>query len=329
MPNHIKNAIIKIVDWVYKGGFSLKKCILIMNPESGKVKNKKKLKNIYDILRKYDYDGEIKYTKRKNDASNIIKSLDNTTDLVISCGGDGTLNEVVTGNLQREKKLTLANLPLGTTNDVGNMYGLNGSMLTNLEKILKGKPKKIDVIKINDKPFVYVGCLGDYIDMAYNTPRELKKKYGKIAYILYGLKQLRNKINQYRIKYFIDNKEYEGTYSFIFITNSSRIAGMDDIYYDVKLNDNKFEVALAKVPNKKEMLKMLVMTQTRDIKDIPGITYYQTDNFKIEFIDSPKTSWCLDGEEYKTSKTNFAFEVDKSTTMMMPRENLKKLFDRE
>lgn len=307
----------------------MKKCILIMNLESGKVKDKSNLKNVYDILRKYDYDGEIRYTKRKGDAGEIVKSLDSSVDLVISCGGDGTLNEVVAGNLQREKKLTLANLPLGTTNDVGNMYGLNGTMLSNLELLLKGKPKKIDVIKINDVPFVYVACLGDYIDMTYNTPRELKKKYGRIAYILYGMKQLRNKIHQYELKYTIDGEEYEGTYSFIFITNSSRIAGMDDIYYDIKLNDNKFEVALAKVENKTEMLKLLVMTQTRDIKDIPGVNYYQTDNLEIEFIDPPKSSWCIDGEEYKTPKVHFKFEVDKSTTMLMPRKNISKLFESE
>lgn len=307
----------------------MKKCILIMNPESGKVKDKKNLKNVYDILRKYDYDGEIRYTKRKGDAREIVKTLDSSIDLVISCGGDGTLNEVVSGNLEREKKLTLANLPLGTTNDVGNMYGLNGTMLSNLELLLKGKPKKIDVIKINGTPFVYVACLGDYIDMTYNTPRELKKKYGRIAYILYGMKQLRNKIHQYNIKYTIDGEEYEGKYSFIFITNSSRIAGMDDIYYDIKLNDNKFEVALAKVDNKTDMLKLLVMTQTRDIKDIPGVNYYQTDNLEIEFIDPPKSSWCIDGEEFKSSKVNFKFEVDRSTTMLMPRKNISKLFESE
>ncbi|MBR6949548.1 MAG: diacylglycerol kinase family lipid kinase [Bacilli bacterium] len=307
----------------------MKKCVLIMNPESGKVKDKKNLKNVYDILRKYDYDGVIRYTKRKYDAIDIVKELDSSTDLVISCGGDGTLNEVVTGNLQREKKLTLANLPLGTTNDVGNMYGLTGTMLSNLETILKGKPKKIDVIKINDTPFVYVACLGDYIDMAFNTPRELKKKYGKIAYILYGIKQLRNKIHQYDIKYTVNGEEREGVYSFIFITNSSRIAGMDDVYYDVKLNDNKFEVALAHVGSRKEMLKMLVMSQTRDIKDIPGVTYYQTDNLKLEFLNPPKTSWCLDGEEYKSVKTVFEFKIDRSTTMLMPKENINKLFESE
>ena len=300
-----------------------------MNPESGKVKDKQKVKNVYDILRKYDYDGEIRYTKKIGDAAEIVESLDSSVDLVISCGGDGTLNEVVCGNLKREKKITLANLPLGTTNDVGNMYGLNGSMLSNLELLLKGKPKKIDVIKINGNPFVYVACLGDYIDMTYNTPRELKKKYGRIAYIIYGIKQLKNKIHTYNIKYTINNEVNEGRYSFIFITNSSRIAGMDDIYYDIKLNDNKFEVALASVDRKKDMLKLLVMSQTRDIKDIPGVTYYQTDNLELEFIDPPKTSWCIDGEELKTSKVNFKFEIDRSTTMLMPRKNISQLFESE
>lgn len=307
----------------------MKKCVIIMNPESGKKRNRDKLKDVYDILRKYDYETEIKFTKRKKDATEIIKDLSNDIDLVISAGGDGTLNEVVTGNLERKKKLTLANLPLGTTNDVGNMYGLHGNILSNLEKLLQGEPKKIDVIKINNVPFVYVAALGDYIDMAYNTPRELKKKYGKIAYIMYGMKQLRNKIHQYNIKYKVDGKEYTGKYSFIFITNSSRVAGVDDIYYDVKLNDNKFEVALASIDNKADMLKMLVMTQTRDIKDIPGITYYQTSNFEIEFLNQPKTSWCIDGEELKSKELKFKFEVDKSTTMLMPEENISKLFESE
>lgn len=307
----------------------MKKCVIIMNPESGKKRNRDKLKDVYDILRKYDYETEIKFTKRKKDATEIIKDLSNDIDLVISAGGDGTLNEVVTGNLERKKKLTLANLPLGTTNDVGNMYGLHGNILSNLEKLLQGEPKKIDVIKINNVPFVYVAALGDYIDMVYNTPRELKKKYGKIAYIMYGMKQLRNKIHQYNIKYKVDGKEYTGKYSFIFITNSSRVAGVDDIYYDVKLNDNKFEVALASIDNKADMLKMLVMTQTRDIKDIPGITYYQTSNFEIEFLNQPKTSWCIDGEELKSKELKFKFEVDKSTTMLMPEENISKLFESE
>lgn len=307
----------------------MRKCAIIMNPASGKKKKLDNYNDFYDILRKYGYEAEIKFTKQKKDATEIVRTLDDDTDLVISAGGDGTLNEVVTGNMLRKKRLLLANLPMGTVNDVGSMYGFTKNVFKNLELLLNGKQKKIDICYINETPFVYVACLGDYIDMAYNTPRELKKKYGKIAYIFYGLKQLKNKINRYDIKYKVDGKEYQGKYSFIFITNSSRVAGVDDIYFDVKLDDNMFEVALADVKTKKEMLKMLVLINTMDVKDLPGITYYQTNDLEIEFMTPPKTSWCIDGEEYKTAKKNFQFRVDKSTKMLMPKKNIKKLFQTE
>lgn len=307
----------------------MKKCVIIMNPESGKAKKLTGYKEFYDVLRKHGYDTEIIFTKRKNDATAIMKDLTDDIDLVISGGGDGTLNEVVTGNIARKHKLTIANLPMGSTNDVANMYGYTKNTMKNLEILLNGKPKKIDVCSINDTPFIYVACLGDYIDMAYKTPRELKKKYGKIAYVMYGLKQLRNRIHSYDVKYIVDGQEYEGNYAFFFITNSSRVAGVNDIYYDVKLDDNKFEVALAAAKNKKELLKLVASMVTKDIKDIPGVTYYKTDNFEIEFIDPPKTSWCIDGEEYITATTKFVFGVEKCMKMMTPKDNLEYLFEEE
>ena len=305
----------------------MKKCVIIMNPESGKKKKITTYEEFYDIMRKYGYDTEIIFTKAKGDAENIIQAIPDDIDLVVSAGGDGTLNEIVTGNMKRIKKLTIAPLPMGSTNDVGNMYGLDKNVYENLEKLLQGKAKKIDVCFVNDKPFVYVSCFGDYIDMAYDTPRSLKKKYGKVAYVLYGLKKFSPKINKYDIKYKVDGKEYTGTYSFIFISNSSRIAGQPDVYYDVKLDDNMFEVALANAKDLKEMIKILVMATNIDVKDIPNITYYQTNNFELEFLSPMETSWCLDGEEYKTDETKFKFTVEQSMKMLVPKENINKLFD--
>jgi len=305
----------------------MKKCIIIMNPESGKKKKIKDYMDFYDILRKYGYDTEIIFTKAKGDAENIIQSIPDDIDLVVSGGGDGTLNEIVTGNMKRQKKLIIAPLPMGSTNDVGNMYGLDKNVYENLEILLQGKAKKVDVCKVNGKPFVYVACFGDYIDMAYATPRHLKKKYGKVAYLMYGLKTFSPKVNTYDIKYKVDGKEYTGNYSFIFITNSSRVAGQPDVYYDVKLDDNMFEVALANAKDLKEMVKMLVMATNVDVKDIPNVTYYQTNNFEIEFLSPRETSWCLDGEEYKTDTNKFTFTVEQSMKMLVPKENINKLFD--
>jgi len=298
-----------------------------MNPESGKKKKIKSYKEFYDILRKYGYDTDIIFTKARGDARNIIQALDDNVDLVISGGGDGTLNEIVSGNMLRKKKLIVAPLPLGSVNDVGNMYGLDKTVYKNLEILLEGKAKKVDVCYINNTPFVYVACFGDYIDLAYATPRSLKKRYGKIAYIIYGLKQLKHSIHEYDIKYKVNGEEHKGTYSFIFITNSSRVAGQPDVYYDVKIDDNMFEVALAKVKTKKDMLKMVVLISTMDVKNIPNIKYYRTNNFEIEFLNSPKTSWCIDGEEYKSTSMNFEFKVEQSMKMLVPKENISKLFE--
>lgn len=305
----------------------MKKCKIIMNPHSGK-KKKTNYRALYDILRKYGYDGEILYTKGAKDATRIVEELPDDIDLVISAGGDGTLNEVVSGDMNRKKKLTLANLPLGTVNDVGSMYGLTRNTLNNLEAILSGTSKKIDVCYINDTVFVYVACLGDYIDMAYATPRELKKRYGKFGYIMYGMKQLlTKKIHNYNVRYTINGETYTSDYSFFFITNSSRVAGVDDIYYDMKLDDNMFEVAMAKIRRKKDMFRILTMMLTRDIDKVPGITYYQTDSIDIEFLDPPKSSWCIDGEEYKDTTTTFKLKVVKGPKMLMPKENVGRLFN--
>ena len=305
----------------------MKKCIIIMNPESGKVKSLSTKNDFYDVLRKHGYDAEICYTKGPKDAIRIVGQLDDDVDLVISAGGDGTLNEVVTGNLQRNKILVLANLPMGTTNDVANMYGYTKDYKKNLELLLNGVRKKVDICYVDNTPFVYVACLGDYIDMAYNTPRDLKKKYGKIAYILYGLRQLRNRIHRYHVKYKVDGVEHEGEYSFFFITNSSRVAGVDDIYYDVKMDDNMFEIALANPKTKPDILRMLVQVTMKDVKEVPGITYYQTNNFEIEFLDKPKTSWCIDGEQYDSVGPKFEFRVDQKVKMLIPKTNAKKLFE--
>ena len=305
----------------------MKKCKIIMNPQSGK-KKKVNYHSLYDVLRKYGYDGEIIFTKGAKDATKIVEELPNDVDLVISCGGDGTLNEVVTGDMRRKHKLTLANLPLGTVNDVGHMYGLNKSILENLELLLSGKPKKIDVCYINDSSFVYVACLGDYIDMAYSTPRELKAKYGKMGYVLYGVKQFLTKnVHHYRVRYTVNGKTYEDDYSFFFITNSSRIAGFNDVYYDVKLDDGMFEVAFAKINRKKDMFSTLIQLGTKDIKDVKEVTYYRTKEIEIEFLDPPKSSWCIDGEEYKYTGTTFNLKVVQGPKMLLPKDNVKLLFD--
>lgn len=305
----------------------MNKCIVIYNAKSGKKRtNDITIYTIFEVLKSYNYEPSVIYTKRKGHASKIVKELPNDVCLVVSAGGDGTFNEVVSGNLKRKDKLLIANLPLGTTNDVGNMYGYSNDLSNNLKLFLEGEIKNIDICKINNRPFVYFCGIGSFVNVTYDTPRKLKEKYGKNAYIIYALKQFGGKLKSYNIKYEIEGKEYSGKYSFIFITNSSSIAGIDDIYKDIKLDDNKFEVLFCNVKSKLELLKKLSMLKKIDIRNIPDFEYYETNSMKIKFYDELNDSWCLDGEEMKHKSNTFKFNISKEINVLVPKVNIDKLF---
>ncbi|MBQ3142283.1 MAG: diacylglycerol kinase family lipid kinase [Bacilli bacterium] len=304
----------------------MKKCAFIYNPESGHLKNKRLIYKMMDVLKTYDYMTDLYKTEYPKHAEKIVKDLE-YYDLVICAGGDGTLNEAIEGNIKRERRLLLAHLPFGTSNDVGHMYGYSKNHLKDLHMLLKGDIKNVDVCKINDKYFIYVACFGNFIDVSFKTPRKWKKQYGRLAYIYYGVQKLAKEINTTKIKYTIDGEVKEGDYSFIFVTNSSRVAGVNNLYRDVKLDDNMFEVALCKSKNRRELFGVLSQLLVTSIDKIEGFEYYRTNNFKIEFENISENSWGVDGEEYHTKSNYFDFTITKEVQMMLPKKNFNKLFE--
>ena len=305
----------------------MKKIAIVYNPESGKHNNHRFINYVSKLMDKYKYNDMYCPTQRKGDATEIIKNLPNDLDMVLVAGGDGTLNEAINGNCLRKERLTLAYIPFGTVNDVGRMYGLTKNYIKDLNTILEhGVSKRVDVCHINSKAFIYVACTGNYVNTAYDTPRRLKKKYGKMAYVMYALKQIVGKINTYDLTYKVNGKTVSGKYSFIFVTNTSRIAGINGIYNDVKLDDKIFEVVLCKSTSKNEILRILYLLKVKNLEDIKEIEYYKTNKIEIEFGEEIP-SWCVDGEKYEHLDKKFVFTVDDDTKMIMPKKNIDKLFE--
>ena len=301
------------------------KCVVIYNPNSGKLTNRNEIKKLYKILENYGYDTEIKYTEYKGHAKEMTTKLKDV-DLLLCAGGDGTLNEVISGNIERKHPILLGHLPLGSVNDVAHMYGMNTNTSRNLVMLLNGVQKNIDVCLLNGNPFVYVACMGSYVDISYATPRKLKEKYGKLAYIIYGIQQLKQNLQSHNIKYEVNGVTYEKKFSFIFITNSSRVAGLNNIYEDVKLDDNKFEVLMCDIKNKFDIVKAVYYLKRREMNDIPGFTYFKTDRIKLKFDDIPP-SWCIDGDELIHEEREFEITINKDNYMLLPTKNLDKLFE--
>lgn len=303
----------------------MKKCLVVYNPNSGKYNKEVTLPKIEKILNEYDYDVIIEKTKYKGDATSIVANIDKC-DLVVSIGGDGTFNEVMTGNFIRKDRIVLCHLPSGTTNDVGAMWGYGKNMLNNLKLALNGNVKRIDICTINDKPFVYSAGFGKFMNIPYETPRELKKRIGHLAYIREGARDFFRKVKLYDITYEVDNEKYRGLFSFALITNANRVAGINNFYKDIKLDDNKFEVLLCNITKLKDIVKTLYFFALYDASKIPGFYFYQTDNIKIKFNSPLKKPLCIDGESFDDMSGSYNIKIDHDVYVLMPSKNVNNLF---
>lgn len=303
----------------------MKKCLVVYNPNSGKYNKEVTLSKIEKILNEYDYSVIIEKTKYKGDATSIVANIDKC-DLVVSIGGDGTFNEVMTGNFMRKDRIVLCHLPSGTTNDVGAMWGYGKNILNNLKLALNGKVKRIDICTINDKPFVYSAGFGKFMNIPYETPRELKKRIGHLAYIREGARDFFRKVKLYDITYEVDNEKYRGLFSFALITNANRVAGINNFYKEIKLDDNKFEVLLCNITKLKDIIKTLYFFALYDASKIPGFYFYQTDNIKIKFNSPLKKPLCIDGESFDDMSGSYNIKIDHDVYVLMPSKNVNNLF---
>lgn len=303
----------------------MKKCVVIINPKSGDSKGIREVKKIETIIENYNYDVKIILTEYRGHAKEIMKNLDNDIDLVISVGGDGTFSEVMNGNLERNKRIVLAHLPVGTTNDIGHMYGLGNNLYTNLKLILEGTIKKVDVGLINNHAFTYVASYGKFMDIPYKTPQELKRRLGYLAYILEVVKRIFQHIPKYKINFYINGEKHTGKYTFIIISNANRIAGINNFYNNIKLDDDKLEVMFCSLNKKIDILKAFYTLKTSDVKYISGVEIYEVNNLKIEFLDKVKP-WCTDGEEFESKSLVYQFDLKNDIEMLIPNKNIDKLF---
>lgn len=303
----------------------MKKCAIIYNPNSGRKVEFNVMPQFIKMLEKYGYETQVFYTEYKGHATEIVKNLEHV-DLVLSMGGDGTFNESITGNFARKDRLVCAHIPVGTTNDIGIMMGYGKNMLNNLKMTLEGVVKNVDICLINNKPFVYVATIGKFAEIPYETPRELKKKFGYLAYITEGVKYFFNKTKLYDVTYEIDGVKYRGLFSFIIVSSANRIAGINNFYKDVKLDDNRFEVLLCNFAKKKDIIKSLYFLTMYDIEKVPGIHFYKTNNIKFKFADKPKKNWYIDGEMLDDDGKEFNISIDHNIQMMIPKKNINKLF---
>ena len=271
-----------------------KKLLFVFNPKSGKGLIKNYLVDIVDTMVKADYEVTVYTTQAQGDAIQKVEKEAAKYDLVVCSGGDGTLDEVVTGMNRSEVERPIGYIPAGSTNDFANSLGIPKDMVKAAYTAVHGKEFPCDVGYFNGDTFVYVAAFGLFTEVSYQTPQHWKNILGHAAYILEGAKRLHD-IPSYIMKVEHDGEVFTDKFIFGMVTNSISVGGFRGMTgEDVKLDDGVFEVTLIKSPKTPLELNEILASLTMLIDDTDLIYSFKTSELRI--TTEEKVAWTLDGE---------------------------------
>lgn len=309
----------------------MKKLLFIYNPNAGKGKIKESIPRILEIFERHEYLVTQYKTKAPFDGKKEVERCGSEYDLIVCCGGDGTLSEIAFGVASLEKRPPIGFIPAGSTNDTAQSYHIPKDIEEAALVAVSGIPFKTDLGMLGERNFIYVASFGDISAVSAFTPQEAKRKFGHLAYIAEGMKTL-PKMKYHNITVRYDDEEITGEFYLGMITNSFQVGGFKGITGgNVDLQDGCFEVLLLKKP-------MDILDFARQVNSIlirkddgslfvdhhflqkEDVQYELVHKFKaseIDFICDEEVQWVVDGEDAGKHKKIKIKNINKAVEIMV------------
>ena len=273
----------------------MKKMLFIMNPFAGQKKANKFLPEILLLFTQAGYEITTFMTTGTGSAAQTAERLGKNMDLVVCCGGDGTLNETVSGMIRAGATAPIGYIPAGITNDFASSLKLSHNPVQAAKDILEGEPVPYDVGRFGQRYFSYVASFGAFTRSSYIVPQTIKNALGHTAYVLGGISEI-SQIRNEHIRMEIDGDVVEDDFLFGAICNSTSIGGILTLPPEqVDMGDGIFEVMLVRAPrNLTEITECILAVQNQKY-NCAMITFRPAKSVTI-YAD-PNMPWTLDGEK--------------------------------
>ena len=298
----------------------MKKMLFIINPRSGKEQIRSRLLEILDSFVKAGYGPSVYITQGPKDAE-YQAARAKTKELVVCSGGDGTLNEVVSGlmTIAPEKRPELGYIPSGSTNDFASSLGLPKNMRKAAQTAALGKPFLVDVgVFGKNRYFVYVAAFGLFTGVSYQTPQEDKQVLGRLAYFLHGVKAL-GEVKPIRARVEFEDQVLELDVLDGLVCSTTSVGGvlaLDSL--GISLNDGQSELLLVRdIKNLIDFNNVSTALLKSDFRENENIVSKKVRRVKFLF-DSP-VDWTLDGEYGGTVKEVEIVNHQRAVNIIVPR----------
>lgn len=291
------------------------KLLFLVNPCAGQKKIEGYLSGILQVFCRHGWIPTVLMTEYAGHACEMAQKYAGEYDLIVCAGGDGTLNETVSGVMKSGIRRPVGYLPCGTTNDLASTLGLSRDLIKAAEEVMTGIDRELDIGSFNGRNFVYTASFGAFTKTSYETPQSIKNILGHLAYLLEGVKSL-TQLKPIYAKFHTDAGDYEGDYLFGSISNTTSLAGLITIDKElVKLDDGKYELLLVDMPqNIQEFSKLLIDVTAKRFDGALHLIHVS----KVVVETKDEVDWTLDGEYEKGSRLFYVENLQRAMTLRVP-----------
>lgn len=300
----------------------MKRIYLICNLVSGKASVSLHLAKIIDTLTRGGFEVTVHPTCSRGDATETAKyACKSNFDILVCCGGDGTLNEVITGCMTAEKAIPLGYIPTGSTNDFARSLKIPTNPQEAAELIVKGSPQSCDIGMIGNRYFTYIAAFGAFTEVSYQTAQPVKNVLGHTAYILNGMLNLHKiKSSKMRIEY--DGKVIEDEFIYGMVTNSTSVAKLLSMPDMVK-DDGLFEVTLIRKPKNLIDLQHIItgLTNFQLGAEREYFDHFLASEISFTCLEAEPVPWTVDGEFGSDKAVNVIKNIRRALDIILPDEN--------
>lgn len=250
--------------------------LLIINPLAGNGKARSLINKISAFFHLHGHNLTVVQTKKRGDGVKLTKRHQNKHDVIIACGGDGTINEVINGLVGTKKSLAI--IPLGTENILAQYLKIPSNIEQACKRILEGKRKIVDVGKANGRYFILMTGIGFDAHVAAKVEPLLKKLFGSIAYPITAVREIFS-YTPTKLTVSVGKKRYTGYY--VLVSNCKYYGGMLPLAYQAEIDDGILDVCIFRNPQMYSTLRYLASATMLNKDFFRDVQYLRTTSLRI------------------------------------------------
>lgn len=283
----------------------MKKAMFILNPSAGKEKAADYRENVEKTLKEMGYNVDTKETKKQRDATLFARdACKEKYDFVVAMGGDGTINEAVSGLAEQPHQPLFSLIPLGTVNDFARALGISLDPEEAIEALKTGTEKAVDIAKVGDLYFMNILAIGDIAESTSSVSPEQKTRLGALAYFIEGVKAISSEEETYfEVEH--DHGVWQGDAKLVLVALTNSVGGFEKLAPEALTDDGLLHLYIIEHAKLAGFVRMAGALWRGKLEEDPDVEAIHTTKVVVR---TKKPLICnIDGDEGIT--TPFQIEV--------------------